>query len=235
MKTRMIFVIIAITLISAGCVNRMSPSDESGESVYDTRWGAEINAFKQRDENHPVPDNGILFVGSSSIRMWETDRFFPDLEVLNRGFGGSDIKAVNYFFDTLVSCYKPSTIVFYAGDNDIAGGLGPKGVCDDFKTFYRLCSDKLPETEIIYLSIKPSGARIGFWPEMQKANALIEQFCQTKPNLQYLDLASCLLDDAGKPNDDLFINDRLHLNEAGYRLWTERLTPLLVACEKSQP
>ncbi|MHC5184045.1 MAG: SGNH/GDSL hydrolase family protein, partial [Planctomycetota bacterium] len=107
-------------------------------------------------------------------------------------------------------------------------GLSTEEVFEDFQDFYGLCTEKLAATEVIYLSIKPSGARIDFWPDMQKANALIEQFCQTKSNLQYLDLASCLLDDDGKPNDDLFIDDRLHLNEAGYCLWTTKLKPLLV-------
>jgi len=227
MKTRWA-VIAAISLVSAGCVSHITQTREPEETIYDTRWGAEINAFKQRDANHPVPDNGILFVGSSSIRMWETGRFFPESNVLNRGFGGSDIKAVNYFFDSIVSCYTPSIIVLYAGDNDIAAGLSPQEVFKDFQDFYGLCTDTLPAAEVIYLSIKPSGSRIDFWPDMQKANALIEQFCQTKSNLQYLDLASCLLDDDGKPNDVLFIDDRLHLNEAGYRLWTAKLKPLLV-------
>ena len=227
MKTRLV-VIAAIMLVSAGCVDRITQTREPEETIYDTRWGAEINAFKQRDEHHPVPDNGILFVGSSSIRMWETDRFFPDLGVINRGFGGSDINAVNYFFDSIVSCYTPSIIVLYAGDNDIAAGLSPEGVFEDFQDFYGLCKEKLPTAKIVYLSIKPSGSRIDFWPDMQQANALIEQFCQTKSNLQYLDLASCLLGDDDKPNDDFFIDDRLHLNEVGYRLWKAKLKPLLV-------
>ncbi|MHC5116964.1 MAG: hypothetical protein ACYSQY_07850, partial [Planctomycetota bacterium] len=113
MKTRMSF-IAAIMLVSAGCNNPMNQSGEPTGTIYDTRWGTEINAFKQRDAHHPVPDKGILFVGSSSIRMWDTDRFFPELDIINRGFGGSDIKAVNYFFDTIVSCYTPSIIVLYA-------------------------------------------------------------------------------------------------------------------------
>jgi lysophospholipase L1-like esterase len=228
MKTRWVF-LAAISLVSAGCVSHITQTREPEETIYDTRWGSEINAFKQRDAHHPVPDKGILFVGSSSIRMWDTDRFFPELDIINRGFGGSDIKAVNYFFDTIDSCYTPSIIVLYAGDNDIAAGLSTEEVFEDFQDFYGLCTEKLAATEVIYLSIKPSGARIDFWPDMQKANALIEQFCQTKSNLLYLDLASCLLDDDGKPNDDLFIDDRLHLNEAGYRLWTAKLKPLLVA------
>ncbi len=226
MKLRTI--LISLALLSIACISTLGLSDESSENDYTKRWGPEIHAFREWDAKNSFPDNAVLFVGSSSIRMWETARFFPELKVINRGFGGSDIKAVNYFFDKIVSCYKPSKIVFYAGDNDIAGGLAPEALCEDFKTFCKLCSEKIPAADIIYISIKCSGLRFNLWPQMNKANSLIESFCRTKPNLQYIDLATCLLDDSGIPDHDLFLKDRLHLSEAGYRLWTNRLKPLLL-------
>lgn len=227
MKTRIIC-IVTILLAFSGCVFSTSESENSVTNIYDKKWGKEINAFKKWDAKNSVPDNAVLFVGSSSIKLWETARCFPELKVINRGFGGSDIKAVNHFFDIIVSCYKPSKIVFYAGGNDIAGGLSPEAVLEDFKAFYLLCSDKLPEVEIVYISIKYSGRRIDFMPKMKKANSLIKNFCETKSNVVYVDLASCLLDEKGVPNDEVFVEDKLHLNEAGYRLWTDILTPVLV-------
>ncbi|MHC4925755.1 MAG: GDSL-type esterase/lipase family protein [Planctomycetota bacterium] len=226
MTTRITF-ITAILLVFSGCVFSTNEPEENVVNTYDKRWGKEINAFKEWDAKNSVPDDAVLFVGSSSIRLWETVRSFPELKVINRGFGGSDIKSVTYFFDKIVSCYKPSKIIFYAGDNDIAEGLSPEAVYNDFKVFYQLCSDKLPEVEIIYISIKYSGRRIDFIPKMKKANSLIKNFCETKSNLLYVDLASCLLDEKGLPNDDVFVEDRLHLNEAGYRLWTDILKPIL--------
>lgn len=229
---RITVLMFVVVLFSAGVVYSAAESDGANGSPYEKRWGSEINVYKQWDAKNSFPDDAILFVGSSSIRLWETVRFFPELKLINRGFGGSDIKAVNYFFDKIVSCYKPSKIVFYAGDNDIAGGLSPEGVCEDFKVFCRLCSEKLDGVEIIFISIKPSGQRMGLWPEMKEANSLIEKYCQLKSHLKYTDLASCLLDDAGVANDELFKRDRLHLNEAGYRLWAAALRPFLVVPKK---
>jgi len=228
-----VVIVTAITLFFSGYLYSVGKPDKSVKGIYDKKWGAQINAFKAWDAKNSFPDNAVLFIGSSSIRHWETARFFPELKLINRGFGGSDIKAINHFFDKIVYCYKPSRIVFYAGENGIAKGLSPKAVCEDFKVFYQLCSDRLPGVEIIYISIKCSNRRFAFCPLMNKANSLIEKFCQEKPHLQYIDLASCLLDKVGVPNDEVFIADRLHLNEAGYRLWTDLLKPVLVVPEKS--
>ena len=219
---------IAAILFSISTLSfSINPSQKNADNLLEKKWASEINAFKQWDAKNSVPDDAVLFVGSSSIRLWETARCFPDIKLINRGFGGSDIQSVNYFFDQIVACYKPSKIVLYAGDNDIAAGLSPEQVCRNFKDFHRLCKEKLPKTEIIYLSIKCSGRRFDQWPAMKKANTLIENFCQTKPNLKYVDLASSLLDKEGIPNDKFFKPDRLHLNQAGYRIWTDRLKPLL--------
>jgi lysophospholipase L1-like esterase len=226
MKTQTaIITVIVLTLSNLAC--SLNEPSQSQSNVFEEKWGSEINAFKQWDAKNSVPDDAVLFVGSSSIRLWETARCFPDIKLINRGFGGSDIKSVNYFFDQIVACYSPSKIVLYAGDNDIADGLSPKQVCEDFKAFHRLCKEKLPNAEIVYLSIKCSGLRYHLWPKMNKANTLIDNYCQTKPNLQYVDLASSLLDKEGIPDDSFFEDDKLHLNEAGYRIWTDRLKPVL--------
>jgi lysophospholipase L1-like esterase len=223
MKTN-VFCVFAIVLICAGLV---CSADKKTRDAYEKRWGPEIRAFEQMDAKNSFPDNAILFVGSSSIRMWDTARFFPTLKVINRGFGGSKTREVNYFFDRIVARYTPGTIAFYAGDNDIAGGYSPETVLEDFKTFYKLCTDKLPKTNIIYISIKPCNQRITFWPSMKKANELIEAYCKSKDNLQYMDMASCLLDKNGIPMDDLFKSDRLHLNDKGYEIWAKKLRAVL--------
>src|SRR6188768_857727 len=119
------------------------------------RFETEIAAFEKWDHQNAVPENCILFVGSSTIRLWQTADAFPDLPVINRGFGGSTIPDVNYFADRIVFKYKPRTIVFYAGDNDIAGGRSPDKVVADYETFAKSVHERLPDTRLIYLGIKP--------------------------------------------------------------------------------
>ena len=191
------------------------------------RFDSEIAAFENWDRQNAVPPDAVLFVGSSSIRMWQTAESFPNLPVINRGFGGSHISDVNHFADRIVLKYKPRLIVFYAGDNDIAAGKSPQHVEGDFKTFAQLVHDRLPEARIVYLPIKPSIARWKRWPQMQQANQLIQSFSKSDDRLLYIDTATPMLDADGIPRDDLFLDDGLHMNAKGYRLWTEILAPHL--------
>ena len=120
-----------------------------------------------------MPQDPIVFVGSSSIRKWPTAEYFPDLPIINRGFGGSHISDVNYYVYETVLKYKPKIIVFYAGDNDIAGGKSPEQVLNDYKRFIGLIHSNLSNTQVIFIPIKPSLRRWTLWPEMRKTNKLI--------------------------------------------------------------
>ena len=191
------------------------------------RFEGEINRFKQWDSKNSFNDDGILFVGSSSIRLWSTAQDFPQFYVINRGFGGSHISDVLYYYETVVKKYHPSKIVFYAGDNDIAAGKTAEQVFNDYKEFISKVETDLPGCAVYFLSIKPSGSRWSFWPEMSRSNSMIEQFCQEKPDLYFVDTASPMLDGKGKPESGLFIEDELHLNKKGYQLWTEILVKYL--------
>jgi lysophospholipase L1-like esterase len=185
------------------------------------RWEATIARFEEQDRQSPPPAGGILFVGSSSIRLWKTDKWFPNHPVLNRGFGGSEIADVNHFAERIVLKYQPRAIVFYAGDNDVAKGKSADRVAEDFKKFAELVAERLPETDLIYLPIKPSPSRWKLWPDARAANAKIEQYLATRPRCRYADIATPMLGSDGQPRAELFAADRLHLNEAGYQLWTE--------------
>jgi len=190
-----------------------------------SRFDAEIRTFEAWDRKNAFPPGAVLFVGSSSIRLWQTAESFPEVPVINRGFGGSHIRDVNHFAERIVLKYKPRAIVFYAGDNDIADGKSPQQVCDDFQSFTRLVRKRLPETRIIYLPIKPSQARWKLWPHMQETNALIAKFSQSDKRLEYVDTATPLLGPEGRPRPDLFLDDGLHLNAKGYAVWNDVLTP----------
>jgi lysophospholipase L1-like esterase len=191
------------------------------------RWEADIRKFEEQDRAEAPPKDAVLFVGSSSIRLWDLKKFFPELTTLNRGFGGSQIADVVQYADRIVAPYQPKLIVFYAGDNDLASGKSPETVAGDFAKFVELTHAKLPDTPIIYISIKPSMARWNLWDKAQHANHLIKQQVEADERLKYLDIAPLLLGADGMPNLEWYRDDKLHLNDKGYERWTEALRPLL--------
>ena len=191
------------------------------------KWGKTIRQFEDWDRKNSFPSDAVLFVGSSSIKLWPTREDFREFPVINRGFGGSQISEVNYFASRIVLPYKPKVIAFYAGDNDVAAGKSAKRVFEDYQKFVRLVHEKLPKTKIIFIAIKPSGSRWSLWPVMAQTNKMIEDFCDKDARLCYFDSATPLLTADGKPDDTLFLKDRLHLNDKGYRAWTKALKPIL--------
>ncbi|MBN2137713.1 MAG: hypothetical protein JW720_07895 [Sedimentisphaerales bacterium] len=199
----------------------------AGGKAEANQWDNDIRQFEQWDSKNSYPRDAVLFVGSSSIRMWRTAESFPGLALINRGFGGSQISDVNYFVNRIVLKYEPKVIVFYAGDNDVAAGKGAERVFEDYRKFVTTVRDKLSGTPVIYIGIKPSGSRWGLWPVMKKANEMIEDLCVKNKRLLYFDSATPLLDSEGKPDAELFLNDRLHLSSKGYQKWTQALRPII--------
>ncbi len=198
----------------------------SEQETYE-HWEKNIKAFELWDSKNSYPEDAVLFVGSSSIVMWKTRDFFPELKVINRGFGGSQIAEVSYFADRIVYPYKPKAIVFYAGDNDIAKGKTAQRVFEDYKKFVKATHKKIPQTPIIFIGIKPSQSRWKLWGEMKEANMMIKDFSAVDENLFYFDSATPLLGDDGRPKSELFKADQLHLSKEGYKLWTDRLRPVI--------
>ncbi len=189
----------------------------------------EIAAFAEQDLAMPPPDAPIVFVGSSSIRLWTTlAEDMAPLPVLNRGFGGSQLSHVIHYVDETIVKYLPRAVVVYGGDNDLDAGTGKTAddVARDFGTLVATVHAYAPGARIYFLSIKPSKARWARWPEMERANEQIERLCKGDPRLGFVDVATPLLED-GKPREDVFRWDGLHLNETGYREWTRVVRPLL--------
>jgi lysophospholipase L1-like esterase len=191
------------------------------------RFAAEIVAFKEWDSKNAVPAESVLFVGSSSVRLWHTRECLPDLPVVNRGFGGSQLSDVIYFAEQIVVPYKPKVIVLYAGDNDIAAGKSSQRVFEDYRRLVGLVHGRLPATRIVFIAIKPSESRWSLWPEMKKANELVRGFCEQDRYLSFADLATPLLGPGGRPRKELFRDDKLHLNTRGYRVWSKALAPVV--------
>ncbi|TWU09592.1 Aldose 1-epimerase [Symmachiella macrocystis] len=200
-------------------------SDARGHKF--SRWEKAIRKFETQGRQQPPEAGGTLFVGSSSIRFWDLPKYFPDRPVINHGFGGSQMIDSLYFADRIVLPYQPSTIVVYAGDNDIAGGQSPETVAEDFQRFARKIHAALPETKIVYIAIKPSLRRWNLYEQMANANALISAFADTDERITFADIAKPMLNEQGTPKPELFIKDGLHLSPAGYELWTSVIEPLL--------
>lgn len=191
-------------------------------------WDADMKRFAEFDRAQSPPDNSILFVGSSSIRLWESLRAdFPLFKVINRGFGGSQFEDVNHFFGQIVMPYKPKKIVVYVGENDIDAKQTAENVLEDFKTFVALRDKNLPDTPIVFISLKPSLLRWQMWPEMNKANDLIRAEAKKHKKVQFADLGAKMLGADGKPLPDIYIQDGLHMNAKGYAIWKENLLPFL--------
>jgi lysophospholipase L1-like esterase len=195
-----------------------------------TFFEAEILAFEAADRVSPPGPGGIVFVGSSSIRLWSTlaDDMHP-LPVINRGFGGSQLSHVVHFAYRIITPYAPSAVVVYAGDNDLAERTGKTAeiVLSDFQQLVAKIRERSPQARIYFLSIKPSKLRWARWPEMARANAMIQKWCAADPLLETIDVATILLAPDGEPRDDVFRLDGLHLNETGYRAWTQIVKPIL--------
>ena len=190
------------------------------------RFAAFIATFGKWDQQNAVPENPILFVGSSSIRMWPTAMAFPGRPVVNRGFGGSEISDVIHYFDQVVRPYNPVKIFLYAGDNDIGRGKSPAQVFDDYIQFAGMVETTFPDATLYFLSIKPSDLRWQHWPAMMEANSLIRDHAEQHDKLGYVDLATPLLDENGQTRN-VFIEDGLHLNSLGYALWQQAMLPYL--------
>jgi lysophospholipase L1-like esterase len=205
----------------------LKAQDKSKAKAGPERWEETIRAFEDWDRKNSFPSDAVLFVGSSSIRMWPTRECFSEWPVINRGFGGSQISDVNYYAERIVLRYEPRVIAFYAGDNDVAAGKSAQQVLGDYKAFTKLVHARLTRTRIIFICIKPSRSRWSLWPVMSEANRMIEVFSQKDARLFYFNAAAPLMGDDGLPNLDFFRGDRLHLNDKGYEVWTKSLRPII--------
>jgi len=194
------------------------------------RWEREIAAFAAADRANPPPKGGVLFVGASTITLWKSlPQDFPGHKVINRGFGGSEIVDSTHFADRIIFPYEPKTIFLRSGSNEIATGKSPEQVSADFEALVAKVREKLPEPEIVYISINPIPSRWGQNEKNLKANALIRAAAGKMPKVKFLDIWDISITPDGKPREELFLPDRLHFNEQGYKLLAERVRPFLPA------
>lgn len=218
--------ILFLALLTVLTLNAATFAAEKSKHNF-SRWESAISQFEKQDQKQGIQEGGILFVGSSSIRMWDLKKYYPDLPVINRGFGGSEIVDSTHFAEQLILKHKPKVIFLYAGDNDIARGRTAKEVANDFKQFVSVVHKALPETRIVFIAVKPSLSRWKLADTMKTANKLIEQQCAQHDYLAFADVWDPMLGKDGKPRPELFKADGLHMQHEGYLIWKKAIAPYL--------
>ena len=186
-----------------------------------------MRAFEASDRANPPAEGGIVFLGSSSFRRWDLEKSFPGEGLINRGFGGSQMADALRYLDRIVLPLKPRTIFLYEGDNDIGSGKSPATVEREFRQLVARVRAALPDTKVVFVSIKPSMRRWHLIEQARDANARVRAVTEADPLLEYIDAGTGLLGADGKPRPDLFVSDELHLNDAGYEIWAELVAPHL--------
>ncbi len=197
------------------------------------RFRNAIDAFLAAEAESPPPTGAIVATGSSSMRGWHgrmADDLAP-LTLIRRGFGGSNMADVRHFLGELVERHHPRAVLLYEGDNDVALGASPEEILTHFDAIAATLRERLPETRIYLLAVKPSLRRWHLWDVMQATNEGFAERARDNPRIVFIDVATPMLNDAGEPREDIFAADRLHMNSAGYDLWRDAVRPILVPAE----
>ncbi len=219
---------IALVLLTLPAYGQERPISQYAARRDYSRWTKEVADYEAADRQNPPAKGGILFIGSSTIRLWMTlAADFPDHKVINRGFGGTEIVDCTHFADLLIFPHQPKQIFLRAGGNDIHGGRLPREVAADFVEFVRVVHSRLPEAEILFIGLSPAPARWGEADKNRELNRLIREMALDMPRVGFVDAYDISLTSDGHARPELFIKDRLHFAPEGYKLLAERVRPFL--------
>lgn len=213
-------ILLIAILIAANALNGNIDA-LSARGLYTDRFETEIRAFEDADEKKPRENGGTVFVGSSTFTLWKTlESDFSEFKAINRGFGGSTLVDVNRNVDRIVTKYRPSKVVLYAGTNDIATLFhSGEEVCSNFKTFVKLVREKSKDSDIYFVSMSMAPSRVQFAKEFESGNECIKKFIQSQQHLHYVDVLPVMRKKDGSLRTELFGLDNLHMNQKGYALW----------------
>jgi lysophospholipase L1-like esterase len=216
---------LALLLIATTQAPEIAPAPRAVSPF--AKWEQNILAIEKRLKDNPPKTGGVFFVGSSSIVKWDLKKSFPDADYVNVGFGGSVIADCTHFVPRILAPYKPATVVFYAGDNDIGAGRKPEQVEQDFRAFVGAVRKDNPSCKVLFIAVKPSIARWKKFDEQKKTNALVRELCEKGSGLVFVDVVPLMLGSDGRPNPELFVKDGLHMSPKGYELWTAAVSKAL--------
>lgn len=189
----------------------------------------EIIAFLKQDSIQKPEDGMVLFIGSSSFRLWkDVKEDFKNPNILNRAFGGATLLDVIQYQEAVALQYKPKKIFIYCGENDVASSekVTPKMVLKRFKTLYKSLRNHFPETPIFFVSLKPAISRWAIKDRMIATNKLISKFMKNKENATFVNIWDAMLEN-GAPKKDIYAADNLHMNSKGYAIWVEKMNALV--------
>jgi hypothetical protein len=220
--------LLSVASIGISVYDGMRKSDSDDPAV----WEADIASFEQADRENAPPDDAVLFVGSSSIRLWHTlAQDMAPLSTIRRGFGGARMRDVVYYADRLINRYAPAKVVIFVGSNDINSSDQPMDavaiIRDGLHQLLGKILDKRADTDIFYIAITPTISSWEKWQAAQAANAAAESVCASHARCQFIATADLFLDEQGQPDQRLYQFDGLHLSTEGYQRWTRRIKPLL--------
>ena len=219
--------LLSLTLAHPLSAQESKPAAPAATSPF-AKWEKEIAGIEAANAKNPPPRGGALFIGSSTIRMWKSlSADFAGHAVVNHGFGGSEIADSTHFADRLIFPVAPKQIFLRAGGNDIHNGKSAEKVFADYKAFVATVHAKLPDTEIIYIGLSPTIARIKEVDAGNKLGDMIKAACAGNPKLKFIDCANMSVGADAQPRPELFIKDGLHFSDAGYKLLAERVRPYL--------
>jgi lysophospholipase L1-like esterase len=214
--------VLALWFLASGCAT-VPPNSLATHNA--AKWENDIARYEAQDRTNPPPHGGVVFTGSSYIRMWTslaTD--FPGVPVVNRGFGGCQLADVHHYADRIVIPYAPRQVVMYAGGNDLNAGKSPEIVYGDFVALVRKLRAALPRVEIVFISCPPSPQRWAQAAATRKTNALIAEYCR-RHDLTFVNTFDLMLGADGLPRPDIYIADQLHMNATGYAIWASAMRP----------
>jgi lysophospholipase L1-like esterase len=218
--------ILLLSLLLSFSFCRVAFTAESGHNF--AKWEKDISAFEQMDRTNTPAKGGLLFIGSSTIKLWKSlPEDFPNHHIINRGFGGSEIVDSTHFAERIIFPYEPRMIFLRAGGNDLWNGKTSEQVFADFKEFVRKIHDKLPGTEVLFISLSPSIERIKQADKEKAVNEMIKSYAATSTGVKYIDTWSVPLGNDGQPGAEFFLPDKLHFNTAGYKRLVERIRPYI--------
>jgi len=186
-------------------------------------WESEIEKFEQLDILKSYPSDAILFAGSSSIRLWSTiGKDMQPYNVIQRGYGGAKLSDFAVYADRIIYPHDCQAIVIFIA-NDISGGDNDKSPLEAsmlFKKTLNIIRRKYRDVPVFWISITPTPARWAVWTEIKEANEMIRKICEDHRNAHYIDTEKYFLTTSGLPKNELFVEDKLHLNGDGYRIWS---------------
>ena len=214
---------LAFALLLASCTGSGTPELLQPYAAEAQQWEPDIQQLEALDESETYPDSSLLFIGSSSIRLWETmDRDLAPYPVIRRGYGGAKLSDVAWYAERLIYPHQFQALVFFIGGNDIWGTPEDKSPAE-FRRLTQYLIDtvreKYPEKPIFFIEVTPIPSRWHLQPQVEAGNRAIEAVCEAEPDVHFIETQKAFIGPDGKPRGELFGDDNLHLNEEGYEVW----------------